>query len=133
MSGRQRWVVMLGSVALGCGPGADRPPGSGDAADPAAVEAPAVADSLVLQVGEVQVWLTDARAATGSSGEVCVERAVEIRRDTARIRVPLLYTREAPVRLDDTSMQAVLSNGCAPAGRYRVDFATGSPRRMPDR
>ncbi len=97
----------------------------------AAPAAPAVADSLVLEApGGITVWFTQARAAHGSLGAACQERALEVRRDTTRRGVGLLYTREAPTLLGADAMRAVLYNGCKPGPAYRVDFATLSPRRL---
>ncbi len=92
------------------------------------------ADSLVL-VGPrgITVWFTDVREAIGPDGVACLERALEIRTDTSRLTVPLLYTREAPTALEDTTMRAVLSKSCQPAGVYRVDYAFVRPRPLPNR
>ncbi|MEK7380897.1 MAG: hypothetical protein AAB075_07810 [Gemmatimonadota bacterium] len=92
------------------------------------------ADSLVL-VGPrgITVWFTDVRQAIGPDGVACLERALEIRTDTSRLTVPLLYTREAPTALEDTTMRAVLSKSCEPAGGYRVDYAFARPRPLPNR
>lgn len=89
------------------------------------------ADSMVLEApGGVTVWFTAARPAKDSLANPCQERALEIRRDTTRAGVPLLYTREAPTLLDSTAMRAVLYHDCSPGPAYRVDFATVSPRRI---
>lgn len=89
------------------------------------------ADSMVLEApGGVTVWFTAARPAKDSLGNPCQERALQIRRDTIRAGVPLLYTREAPTLLDSTAMRAVLYHDCSPGPSYRVDFATVSPRRI---
>ena len=91
----------------------------------------APAESMVLEApGGVTVWFTAARPAKDSLGNPCQERALEIRRDTTRAGVPLLYTREAPTLLDSTAMRAVLYHDCSPGPSYRVDFATVSPRRI---
>jgi hypothetical protein len=69
------------------------------------------------------------RDAKDSLGVACRERALEVRRDTTRRGVGLLYTREAPTLLGKDAMRAVLYNHCVPGPAYRVDFATLSPRR----
>lgn len=123
-------AALLTGVA-GCYSG-ERPP----AADTTAVVTPAAApakpaDSLVLEAPNgVTVWFTVAREAKDSNGATCLERALEIRRDTVRAGVPLLYTREAPTLMDTGHMRAVLYNGCRAGPAYRVDFATVSPRRI---
>jgi hypothetical protein len=89
-------------------------------------------DSLALVAPDGwEVWFTSQREATSAEGEPCVERALEIRRDTVRKRIPLMYTREAPTALGTDAIRAVLYNHCVPAGAYRVDFATVSPVRLP--
>ena len=89
------------------------------------------ADSLVLEApGGITVWFTQAREARDSLGAPCLERALEVRQDTTRRGVGLLYTREAPTLLGTDAMRAVLYNGCNPGPAYRVDFATLSPRRI---
>ncbi len=120
-----RVKVEAGLLALaGCGQAPPPPP-----PDPPAAAPPA--DSLVLEApGGVTVWFTVAREATDSAGAQCIERALEVRVDTARRGVPLLYTREAPTLLGRDAMRAVLYNRCVPAAAYRVDFATVSPRRL---
>lgn len=119
-------LLLLLGAALGCR-GADEAP-----AAEMAVAAPA--DSLVLTgPGGVTVWFTGAREAAASDGTACTERVLEIRTDSTRVIVPLLFTREAPTVLEDTTMRAVLYTNCAPVGAYRVDYATASPRRLPDR
>jgi hypothetical protein len=78
----------------------------------------------------VTVWLTVTREAKDSTGAPCFERALEVRRDTIRAGVPLLYTREGPTLLDSGHMRAVLYNNCTAGPAYRVDFATVSPKRI---
>lgn len=80
--------------------------------------------------GGVTVWFTSARPATSPDGAPCEERALEVRTDSTRRGVPLLYTREAPTLLSEDGMRAVLYNGCVAGAAYRVDFATVSPRRL---
>lgn len=90
--------------------------------------APALADSLVLTApGGVTVWLTEGRASTDDVGAACVERSLEIRRDTTRLKVPLLYTMWAPILLDDTTMRADLALRCRPERSYRVNLRTARP------
>jgi hypothetical protein len=124
------FLRVLSLAAIGCS--GERAPAADTAAasvPPAAPTPPA--DSLVLEApGGVTVWFTVAREAKDSSGATCLERALEIRRDTLRAGVPLLYTREAPTLLDSAHMRAVLYNGCRAGPAYRVDFATVSPRRI---
>ena len=130
-----RRAVLLSIVLLlpaGCG---GEEPRAADSADPAARPAPAgstrPADSLALTApGGVTVWFTVAREAKDSAGTPCIERALEVRRDTVRAGVPLLYTREAPTLLDSAAMRAVLYNNCRAGPVYRVDFATVSPQRI---
>jgi len=117
--------VILTVALLGCGREPPPPPST-----PLPSELAAPADSLVLEgPGGITVWFTQSREAKDSSGATCQERALEVRQDTARRGVGLLYTREAPTLLGRDAMRAVLYNNCAPGPAYRVDFATLSPRR----
>jgi hypothetical protein len=91
-----------------------------------------LADSLVLQAGGgAEVWLSLARAAKGADGTGCVERGLEIRHGSNRVKVPLLYTGSPPVLLNDTTIRAVLWNHCAPGEPYLVDLRSGRP--VPER
>lgn len=90
-----------------------------------------LADSLVLTApGGPTVWLTEGRPAVSPTGENCIERSLEIRRDASRRTVPLLYTVSVPVLLDDTTMRAELAEHCRPARAYRVNLNTGRPSPM---
>ena len=90
---------------------------------------PVSTDSLVLTLGGgAQVWFTAMRQGTDSAGTACIERAVEVRRDSVRLPVPLLYTREAPLPLNDSQFRAVLYRDCMPVDVYRVGAADGMPR-----
>jgi hypothetical protein len=118
------WVLLLAACTGG-------PPGNA-LRDSVATAPPAPADSLVLEgPGGVTVWFTDAREATAPDGTPCHERALQIRQDSTRRGVPLLYTREAPVLMGKDAIRAVLYNNCEPVAAYRVDFATISPKRLP--
>ena len=89
---------------------------------------PPLADSLALSTPDgVTVWLTEGRASTDSAGNACVERSIEIRRDTSRLKVPLLYTVSPLVLLDDSTLRAELAERCRPARAYRVDLRTAMP------
>jgi hypothetical protein len=90
-------------------------------------EAAAPADSLVMLAGDsVGIWFTLARP---DSGGGCTERTIEIRRGTARVPVPLLYTGGAPEFVNDTTIRARLWNDCRPGDAYLVDLRTGRPVR----
>jgi hypothetical protein len=82
--------------------------------------------------GGVTIWLTEARQGKDSAGTTCWERTVEIRRDTARIKVPLLYTLSAPVLVNDSTFKADLVKDCRPMAQYRVSLTTGRPVRVPE-
>jgi hypothetical protein len=110
--------VML-VVGLGC---ADR------AKPVRAADAPP-ADTLVATArGGAEIWWTLARH-DSAGGRRCIERAVEIRRGTARIPVPLLYTTLVPEVLDDTTARARLSTHCLAGDSYLVDLRSGRPVR----
>jgi hypothetical protein len=113
-------VVLLVS---GC-----RPERSPDPAASGAAREPV--DSLAVSGNGVEVWFTLARTAHGSDGKQCLERGLEIRRAGSRVPVPLLYTREPPTLLNDTTMRAVLWTHCKPLDSYLVDLRTGRPVRQ---
>ena len=117
--------VFLASTTLlaGCARG-EPGPGAPPPAEPAAQ----VSDSLILSApGGVTVWLGEGRRASDSAGNQCLERTLEIRRDTTRIKVPLLYTVSTPVLLDDSTLRAELADHCRKAEPYRVSLKTGRP------
>ena len=98
------------------------------AAPAAAVAAPA--DSLALRTARgVEIWLTLARESRDSSGAACVERGLEIREGARRTPVPLLYTRDLPRAVNDSTLSARLWTHCAPGPEYRVNLRTGQPVR----
>jgi len=121
--------VLLGfcPLALGCARGE---PGPG--IPPAAEQAPvAMKDSLVLSApGGVTIWLTEGRPATDSKGATCLERTLEIRRDSNKIKVPLLYTVSAPTLKNDTTLRAELARNCHAEAAYHVDLRTGQPTKV---
>ena len=116
---------MLCLGLLGCRADPPRDP------PPAAAAVPAEpADSLILTLGGgAEVWFTSGRAARSAAGMPCLERTLEIRRDTLRKAVPLLYALEPPVAIDDSTFRATLSRDCAAAGSYRVSATDGQPYR----
>jgi hypothetical protein len=87
-------------------------------------------DSLALRLSNgYSVWFTGARPDTDSAGRPCIERVMQIRHDSLRIAVPLLYTAALPRPVDDTTIAADLWLRCQPGDRYLVDLRTGRPRR----
>lgn len=76
-----------------------------------------------------EVWFTLARTGRGPSGRTCVERGLEIRAGGTRTPIPLLYTREAPVLVNDSTIRAVLWTNCRPGDAYRVNLRNGRPVR----
>jgi len=127
-------VSIVASVCLAaCGargepaPGAPLPDDTGTtaAADSSSVTPP---DSLALSIADgTTIWFVEGRRAADSAGTTCVERTLEIRRDTLRVKVPLFYTRAAPTTLNDTSLRAELYTDCRPVGVYRINLRTGAP------
>jgi len=107
----------------------ERPAARKTASADAGTSAPAT-DSLVLgDTTGVAVWFTLARTATGADGNKCVERGLEIRRGSRRVKVPLLYTGTPPVFLNDSTMRAILWIHCQPGDAYLVNLRTGYPVR----
>jgi hypothetical protein len=99
----------------------------GAIADTAVSKAPA--DSLVASGPGVEIWFTLSRSGVLADGTPCTDRAIELRRGSARIPVPLLYTREAPSIMNDTTARAVLYTGCVAGDAYLVDLRSGRPTR----
>ncbi len=99
----------------------------------AASEPPAPADTMVLTApGGRSIWLTAGRTASDASGKSCHERTIEIRSDRGTIRVPLLYTGDIPVLVNDSTIEARLWLHCVAGDPHRVNLATGQPiRRTP--
>lgn len=126
----KRRLLLSGIVLTACGTNGEPAPGPPPVVDAAA--APTPADSQILSAPNgVTIWLTEGRRATDPGGTPCLERTLEIRRDTARIKVPLLYTISTPVLLNDTTLRARLARNCQPSDTYRVDLRTGRP--IPER
>lgn len=96
-------------------------------ADSAVSKAPA--DSLVVSGPGVEIWFTLSRPGVSADGTPCTDRAIELRRGSTRIPVPLLYTREAPSIMNDTTARAVLYTGCVAGDAYLVDLRSGRPTR----
>jgi hypothetical protein len=123
-------VALLATLAAGCGARGELPPDGPPVPDTRAV-LPQPADSMVLTApGGVSVWLTEGRRASDSAGTACYERSIEIRRDTSRLKVPLLYTVTVPVLLDDSSFKAELARDCRPTTSYRVGLRDGMPHKI---
>ncbi|MGH7497450.1 MAG: hypothetical protein ACREL3_01200 [Gemmatimonadales bacterium] len=87
-------------------------------------------DSLAVSApGGAEIWFTLARPGRLPDGTECTERGIEVRRGGTRIPVPLLYTREAPRILNDSTARAVLYTGCRAGNAYLVDLRSGRPTR----
>lgn len=129
-------VGVLATVGCLLGSCGAREAGGGPAADSlaAAPAASAPADTLVHRTPDgYQIWLTEGRAAADSSGAACYERSVEIRTDSSRVKVPLLFVLEAPTDLGRGFVRAELSLRCRPFATYRVELATGRPFKLEGR
>ncbi len=117
-----RACLISGLLACGGDPPAD---------GAASLESTATADppeALVLELPGASVWHTLSREGIGPSGERCLERTLEIRREGAPpVRVPLLYTRDIPRVIDDTTLEARVYLNCTPGDRYRIDTRSGQP------
>ena len=125
-------IVAIASCLTACGARGEPSPGSPHPDDTGTTAAASTSvtppDSLALSIPDgTMIWFAEGRRAADSAGSTCVERTLEIRRDTVRMKVPLFYTRAAPTVLDDSSLRAELYRDCGPVGVYRVDLRTGSP------
>lgn len=117
-----RRALLLLAVLLGC---RSEPPASQPVT--ASVHVAVPADSQVGQVAQYTLWFTLARPAHDSTGAPCSERGLEIRSDSSRHLIPLLYTREAPVPESDSTILVHLSDNCAQGRAYRVNLRTAQP------
>lgn len=124
---RRGLPLLLAALLPACGSEDRRDQGREQASPPAAPAAPA--DSLVLETPAASVWHTLSRTGISASGDTCLERTIEIRgADSAPpIRVPLLYTRDVPTIIDDSTLEARVYRDCIPGTRYRIDMRTGQP------
>lgn len=124
-----RWTVVVLVVLVSC----RHDTGDGSrvsAGDSAEATAAALADSLAVSGhGGVEIWFTHSRPATAPDGRTCVDRAIEVRRGTQRIPVPLLYTGEAPRIVNDSTARAILYTNCRAGDAYLVDLRNGRPTR----
>lgn len=116
------------SLALVCGcTRADRSPAAEVRQPPSS---PPPHDSLALAGRHgVEIWYSISRPATGAGGLQCLERGLQIRRGGERIQVPLLYTGDTPILINDSTMRATLWTNCRPVATYLVDLRTGRPVR----
>jgi hypothetical protein len=122
-------TLPLAAVIAGCGARGEPPPTTLPPVDAGTVQLP---DSLVLTLpGGNTIWLTEGRRSADSTGKECVERSIEVRRESYRLKVPLLYTLDLPTPLDDTSFKAELYRGCLRMDSYRVLVRDGMPYKLP--
>ena len=123
-----RALLLLTVACAGCRGEQGRDESAASAPDTAVAVAPQPTESLVLSLGEGgEVWFTISREAMGDDGRPCLERGLEIRDATGDRLVPLLYTGEAPVLIDDSTVQVHLFRDCRPEALYRVNLRTGQP------
>ena len=123
--------VRLAAVALvvgACGARGEPAPGAVPELDQGVLQ---LADTLVLAMPNgATVWLAEGRRAHDSTGTPCVERSVEIRRDSVRRKVPLMFTVAIPTQLDDSTILAILYRDCRPSAVYKVGVRDGLPHRV---
>lgn len=123
-----RALLLLAVMAAGCSGERQGGEGAQSGADSAAAVAPAPPESLAVSLGEgAGIWFTIAREATAEDGRSCLERGLEIRDSSGTRLVPLLYTGESPMLVDDSTVQVHLYRNCRPDALYRVDLRTGQP------
>jgi hypothetical protein len=120
-------LALLALLLAACGSSRDAVPVADSAPMPHAVPA---AQRVLTAPGGVEVWFTDARDATDSTGTACVERVMQIRRDGRQIPIPLLYTGAAPRLVNDSTLEAAIWLHCRPGNVYQVNVQTGRPERV---
>jgi hypothetical protein len=132
-------LISIATLAAACGGSHPAPPPNADSSTPPVAASPhrtgeTPPDSLVLTTpAGYQIWFTSARLAVDAKGQTCVERGVEVRIDTTRTVVPLLFTNRPPRLVDPGHVRAVLMRNCAVVATYSVDLATGRPTKISDR
>lgn len=124
------WPAAAAFALILGGCGARGEPANG--APPEIAEVPLqLNDSLVLLMPRgATVWLGQGRRAKDSTGATCVERSVQIWRDSVRLVVPLLFTGSLPTMLDDSTIRAELYRDCHPSAVYKVGMRDGLPHRI---
>jgi hypothetical protein len=97
---------------------------------PDARTGPAAGDSLLLRTPRgIELWATLNREGEDSSGSTCIERALAIREGARRTTVPLLYTRDAPILVNDSTVRVRLWTHCRAGDAYLVNLRSGQPVR----
>jgi len=123
-------AVLVGLVAA-CGGENGARSAAAPATSAAAPDQSQPADSLALRTPSgAELWFTLAREERDGSGAPCVERTLEIRSGPRRVPVPLLYTRDLPRLVNDSTVSARIWNRCAPGEEYRINLGTGQPVRV---
>ena len=121
-------VAGAAMVLAGCG---RKNPGGSPASTTSTTSPTSQAESLALRLPHgTSIWFTGSRSDTDSAGRPCLERVMQIRHDSLRIAIPLLYTGAVPTPVDDTTIAANLWLHCRPGDRYLVDLRTGRPSRI---
>ena len=124
----RRALLLLAVAGAGCSGEQPRGETPASAAQTDSASAPEPPDSLALSLGEGRaIWFTIGREATAADGRSCLERGLEIRDSAGARLVPLLYTGETPVVIDDSTIQVNLFRDCEPDALYRVNLRTGQP------
>jgi hypothetical protein len=115
-------------LLAGCGARGEPSPGATPELDQGPLQ---LTDTMVLALpAGATIWLAEGRRAVDSAGALCVERSVEIRRDSIKLKVPLLFTGSIPTRLDDTTIRAELFRDCRVSAVYKVGVRDGLPHRI---
>jgi hypothetical protein len=122
-------LLLIGALISCAGDQAAKTPPA-DAASGNSNEAAVPPDSLVLRLGDgTELWYTLSREDKDTTGATCLERTLEIRAQSRKIPVPLLYTRDVPRPINDSIVSARIWSRCAPGDEYRVNLRTGQPVR----
>jgi len=130
---RSAWALAGLSVVFGCRTPERAVPADTTVRAPSPRSDAGATDTLVLSVGRFGIWFAEGRPGRDSTGADCLERSVEIRTDSSRTKVPLLYTTRPPTRIDEGHIRAELVRDCRVIGIYRVELASGRPTKLADR
>lgn len=124
-------ALTLVAAILACGGGRSDADTAEAAPEEEGMVSSKLTDSLILRTRDgYEVWFSGSRPARDDNGQVCVERTMQIRHDTTRVNIPLLYTGAPPILVNDSTIEAAIWLHCRPGNLYQVNLRTGLPVRV---